>query len=176
MLKVDRGHYDLLYKASDIAEMARPALSNPEIRLLSNQPTFLATANAAYSHTADLDALFDLPGFTMGMAPSFSTLPYHPPQSEPSPPQKTLSPTTSIKEGLSPVGLSPVGHSPTSQATSSSSPADQRPADQRPAEPKTQPVGARFVFSQTQFDFDFDHLETSKGTSAERETANLVRE
>ncbi|KAK3172527.1 hypothetical protein OEA41_005849, partial [Lepraria neglecta] len=153
------GHYDLLYKAEDIAQMAIPALSNPEIQFVSNAPTFLASATAtAYSQTADLDVLRDIPGFTMGMPPSFGDLPYHPPsESLPSPPQNTISPATSTKEGLS----------PSSQATSPAS------TEQRPAEPKPQPMERRFLYTSEQLDFDLHQAKARAST--EPQTTNFTR-
>ena len=159
MLIVDSGHYDLLYKAEDIAQMAIPALSNPEIQLVSNAPTFRATATTAYSQTADLDVLRDIPGFTMGMPQSFGGLPYHhPSESLPSPPQNTISPATSTKEGLS----------PSSQATSPPS------TEQRPAEPKPRPMERRFLYTSEQLDFDLHQAKARAST--EPQPTNFTRE
>lgn len=159
MLIFDSGHYDLLYKAEDIAQMAIPALSNPEIQLVSNTPTFSASATTAYSQTTDLDVLGDIPGFTMGMPQSFGCLPYHPPsESLRSSPQKTISPATSTKEGLS----------PSSQATSPAS------TEQRPPEPKPQPMERRFLYTNEQLDFDLHHAKARAST--EPQPTNFTRE
>ncbi|KAL2037943.1 hypothetical protein N7G274_009418 [Stereocaulon virgatum] len=153
------GHYDLLYKTEDIAQMAIPTLSNLEIRLVSNAPNFLASATSAYSHTADLDALYDIPGFTMSMPQSFGGLPYAPPsESIPSPPQNTVSTATSTKEGLS----------PSSQATSPPS------TEPRIAEQTPQPMERKFVCTESQLAFDF--YQEQIRTKAEPQPSNFARE
>lgn len=63
---ISRGHYDLLYKTEDVAEMSRHSLSNPEIRLVS-APQIAFSNNRPYAHTGDLDILADIPGFSSSM-------------------------------------------------------------------------------------------------------------
>ena len=159
VLIIDSGHYDLLYKTEDIAQMAIPTLSNPEIRLVSNAPNFLASATSAYSHTADLDALYDIPGFTMSMPQSFGGRPYDPPsESIPSPPQNTVSTATSTKEGFS----------PSSQATSPPS------TEPRIIEQNPQPMERKFVCTESQLAFDF--YQEQIRTKAEPQPSNFARE
>lgn len=77
-LTCTRGHYDLLYKTEDVAEMSRHTLSNPEIRLAS-APTIAVANNAHYSHIGDLDILTDIPGFSSSMF----QMPFTPTSTEP---------------------------------------------------------------------------------------------
>ena len=144
------GHYDLLYKAEDIAQMSIAALANPEVRFLSDYPAFAASEATAFSYTADLGLLADIPGFSMGIAPTYSSLPYHQPKSEPSPPKTRLSP--SMKESLSPA----------SPGTSRTSPTRSEPEN--------------FRVSIEQLEYNYEFIKDRKSLSAEPERTNSARE
>ncbi|KAL9068225.1 MAG: hypothetical protein Q9161_006358 [Pseudevernia consocians] len=73
-----RGHYDLLYKTEDVAEMSRHTLSNPQIRLVSN-PQITLSNNPQFSHTGNLEILTAIPGFSSGPF----QLPFTPTSTEP---------------------------------------------------------------------------------------------
>ena len=126
------GHYDLLYKTEDIVEMSIPALANPEIRLVSNNPVFLASENMSFSHNLDLDPMLDIPGFSLGFAPSaFAPIPYESPK-EALPAQKPLTPAP--KKEVSP----PI-------------------ASQQPSPPsRSLPIQLKIRHHLNQFEFDFD--------------------
>ena len=72
-----RGHYDLLYKTEDVAEMSRHDMSNPEIRLVS-APQIAISNNAHFPHDENLDILTDIPGFSSNIFP----MPYTPTSTE----------------------------------------------------------------------------------------------
>ena len=159
MLTIDSGHYDLLYKIEDIAQMTIHTLSSPEIRLVSNASNFLASATSAYSHTADLGALYDIPGFTMSMSKYLGGLPYDPSsESIPSPQHNTVSTATSTKDSLS----------PSSQATSPPS------GEPRIAEQNPQPMGRKWVCTESQLAFDF--YQEQIRTKAQPQPSNFARE
>ena len=132
------GHYDLLYKAEDIVQMSVPALANPEIRLLSDNPSFLASLSIPLSHNADLDPLLDIPGFSMGFAPSaFASVAYQSPK-EAIAVQKPLSPAPKKKT------------SPPS-------------ASQQPSSPsKALPIQLKIRPHMNQYEFDFEHVAEPK--------------
>ena len=94
-----RGHYDLLYKAEDVAEMSRHNMSNPEIRLVS-APQIGISNNAQFSHNDNLDILTDIPGFSSGMFPlqltPTSTEPYQSKGESFSSTTSTMAPATAI--------------------------------------------------------------------------------
>lgn len=72
------GHYDLLYKTEDVAEMSRHTLSHPEIRLVS-APQIAVSNHAQFSHIGDMDILADIPGFSSSMF----QMPFTPTSTEP---------------------------------------------------------------------------------------------
>ena len=90
-----RGHYDLLYKAEDVAEMSRHAMSNPEIRLVS-APQIPISRTAHFPHDVDLDMLADIPGFSSSMFP----MPYTHTSTEPY--QSTVEPFLSTPRTIPP--------------------------------------------------------------------------
>jgi len=129
------GHYDLLYKTEDVVEMSIPALANPEIRLVSNNPAFLASENMSFSHNLDLDPMLDIPGFSLGFATSASSAPtpYKSPK-EAVPAQKPLSPAPR-KEVSPPI------------------------ASQQPSPPsKALPIQLKIRPHMNQFEFDFERI------------------
>lgn len=72
------GHYDLLYKTEDVAEMSRHTLSNPEIRLVS-PPQIAVSNNAPFTHIGNMEILADIPGFSSSMF----HMPFTPTSTEP---------------------------------------------------------------------------------------------
>ena len=74
-----RGHYDLLYKTEDVAEMSRHTLSNPEIRLLVSDPQIALSSNPQFPHEGNMEFLADIPGLTSSMP----LMPFSPTSTEP---------------------------------------------------------------------------------------------
>ena len=95
VLICSRGHYDLLYKAEDVAEMSRHAMSNPEIRLVS-APQIPISRNAHFPHDLNLEMLADIPGFSSSMFP----MPYTHTSAEPY--QSTVEPFSSTPRTIPP--------------------------------------------------------------------------
>ena len=97
------GNDDLLYKSEDIFKMSIAPMAQPEVRFVTSIPTFSASDTAAFSYSMDHVGLLAeyLPGYTLSMTPTYSTLPYHQPQTIPSPPKTTPSPITRT-ESISP--------------------------------------------------------------------------
>lgn len=88
-------------------------MANPQVRFVSSVPTFSASETAAFSYSVDDVGLLAeyLPGYTLGMTPTYSTLPYHQPQTVPSPPKTTLSPIIRT-ESISPASQKAPAKSP----------------------------------------------------------------
>lgn len=119
-----------------MVKMSISALASPEIRLVSNQPDFLATDNFFYSHNDDSDPLQDVPGYSLAFNPcDLAPVPYQSPRktlAAPKPqsptPKKKIFPPTTVHEAP-----------PRSKAL--------------PVQLKIRPHFTQFVF-----DFDFDHV------------------
>ena len=148
------GHYDLLYKSEDIFRLSIAPMANPRVHLLTRVPSFSASDTAAYSYGMDAIGLLAecLPGYTMGIAPTYTNLPYHQPQPVPSPPKTRLSPTTT---------------------TGSMSPASQKAPAKSPSPSALRIEKFRTTMEQLELNYDLSH---DKKSSEEQDQTSSARE
>lgn len=124
----------MLYKTEDIVEMSIPALTNPEVRRVSNQPAFTVSDNFSLSHNANIDPLMDLPGYSLCFSPlAFAPLAYESPKK-----------AIAVQKPLSPA---PEKESSPPKATPKSPPSS-----------RTMPVQLKIRNSYKQLQFDYERL------------------
>lgn len=129
-------------------------MANPKIHFVTSVPSFPASDTAAFSYGMDDASLLAdfLPGYTLGITPTYTTLPYHQPQPVPSPPKTRVSPTTT---------------------TGSISPASQKAPATSPSPSALRIEKFRTTMEQLELNYDLSH---DKKSSDEQDQTISARE